>query len=499
MMSNKYLISVCIALLLLFAQHIQIFSQDQVLEVPVEEPFFFKNKRDVISLINDTNNEFVILLRDKYKLQGVLSDDSFQIKRISDFNFTIKSYYTFLNHIEGNGTRYLLFTNRRRNNFLIKTIDFRSGTTSEKILDIKLTDERLLETVTYKGRIYLFTIRKVSSLMKVYIIDNQMNTTCKELDFSHFKFSSNLFSCLYDEFLSESHHQLQMILKIQKIKSDFPYPIDIVSQPNKMYQFDKFVYITLDNNLENTVVISINLDNLSSDVKSYIHSNIHSLESRNVSSNSFLSNSNKLFQVIANKQDLNLSIVDIHTDSTIQSTNVFNSSPFINQSPDFKFNNGIYYFYSQDVEEESISKFLKTTSNGTIGISIYNFNNNMYLTLGGTKEKFAPFPFYFILIDRIQFGKTTISNIPHEYQKRNFLLGIFHYRKSCYFNSIINEKDLLPIEGEMDSNTFDKIRKFNMESDYKILNIYISKFGDSYLYAYSPRRSNKFILRKFDE
>jgi hypothetical protein len=498
MKKREHLISVYATLLLLFTGSFHTYSQEPVLEIPVEKTLLFRNKQEAISLAKQTNDEFVVFLRKKKKLMGISSDTSFNILKRADFDFYIKGYPTYLNYLESGDSIYLLFSNRKKSKFLLKSVDFQDNNTYDKILNLQLTDERLLETVTYKNKIYLFTIKKVSSILKVYVIENKNLFESHVFNFSHFKFSNNVFSCLYDEFLSESHQSLQMELKIQKIKTDIPYPLDFVTESNKLYQQNHQVYITIDNNLENTVLISIDLESLKAEVKSYMHGNLNLLESKNVTSNSFLYKK-KLFQVIADKKNLNLSIYNLPIDSLICLIPIYMNLTSDYDISSFSSTKGSYYFYSTITENVKEKKSLRKISNGNSGLIVYSKNNDLHLKIGGAKERI-------MIRDDELIKNTNLFNVPIDYKKT--LLGLFGqnnynpiyiFRKSYYFSTVINEKNYQLADGATDSDIFNKIRKFNLEQKEKAADAYIFKFKDDYLYGYYQHKSNKFILRQFED
>lgn len=430
-------------------------------------------------------------------MKGFIFDSSFSIRKNIDCDFYIKGFSTFLNHTESNDSMCLLFTNRNKSRFLLKNINFQTNHTYDKLLNLQITNERLLETVTYQNKIYLFTIKKVSSIMKVYVLDNNSVIDSHEFNFSHFKFSNNVFSCLYDEFLSESHQSMQMILKIQKIKTDIPYPIDFVTETNKLYQQHNNVYITIDNNIENTILITIDLENFKARVNTYLHDNLNILESDNVSSNSFLYEK-KLFQIIVNKNDLRLLIRDIQKDSLIQAFPIYQNQTTDYEISRFKSTKGSSYFYSTINENVKVKKSLRKIANGNSGLVVYPENNLLYLKIGGAKEK--------IMIGDFRENKnTTLFNVLVDYKKgilgflgQNEFNPIYIARNSYYFSTMFSLESEEFKNGKAESDKFDKIREYNLGIEKMQTNSYIFNYNDYFLYGYYQRKSNKFILRKFE-
>jgi hypothetical protein len=482
--------------------HTNSFSQELVMSKNIPCPFSSKKIDAAFSIFDTLGHEFAFFLQKKGQLKAFLCDSSLEVKDSFAYKHENTSCNIYLNGFCSDKTYYLLFSNEYRKNFYVESVSLNTGAHSSSPLELKLREERYLETICYNGKLYLITIKKVSSFIKIYTIDKNRITDIHVLDLSGYEFSANLFSNLYDEFLTESRSEMRLMLDIRKIESNLPYPIEMVSGYNKIYRQNDNIVITLDNNIENTILIRINLDEFSFSVKSYMHGNISSFVSALVSSNSFLYG-DILFQTIVDKNELYLSARNLKSDSIVCSfkmnrnnTSVCSNSPLWKTYGDGTNNNnsllwktfgGDFFNLSSKKEIKKTVLFLRYVSMGNAGVSVFRQGDNLAVTLGGGKMKFSMDVLMMPLdvCESYMTGRWPVQ--------RNYFIKQSNY----YFTTLLDMANFTHVDGVVQPDINDLIWQENANLNFSPSVPLIAKFDEYYLYGYYLKKAKKYVLKEY--
>ncbi|MDQ6471214.1 hypothetical protein RB619_11220 [Flavobacterium sp. LHD-80] len=308
---------------------------------------------------------------------------------------------------------------------------------------------------------YMLAESKSQSKLILYIFKNGLVEE-KELDFSKFTFENN----------NATNLNFRQILKENQIEKMEPNEYNSIYKANsklKVYPLKDRIILTLDNNIKNTQLFDIDLNTLE-----IIEKNFPQPFSKKTSkaSNSFF-HDNKLFQINTNEEEFVFQIKDYNSDQVIKhfdfskhDTIPFKNSPFQIQKNNRK-----------PTALKNTASFLKQLSNGTVGLSVFKNQQNIFITIGGVTEKtivdYSP--------EDIFFGNNTKS----------------FYSTCVFFESILDKNFGLtasqqePLATDKIYYFIDKNRKIGMQS--------ILKFKDYFVLGYYDLKTKQYILRKFTD
>jgi len=490
--------------LTLIVLSIRIFSQDILLEKDITLKSVFKDKRESLPIVNNDKQEILLFLLDNAEIKGLRFNMNYELTDDFTTEKPINKYKVLLGHSANNEEYHLFFTNKKKNEFFVKSISITNKKSIGKQIPLKFKDERFLETISYNNKFYLLSIFKRSSKIKIYVFEGNNIASTEVLDFSEYKFSNTGYSKLFDVLLSENNSPFQLNLKIHKIDNSNPNPLDLTTKENKMYYYNNKIYLALDNNLENTKLITISLKDYSSKVDFFNQMNIDYGDSYRIKSNSYLFLDN-LYQVKGCKNELCFRIIDMESDSTIKEYRVkeneeisFRNTPLMQEGGTTIFTQG------SEKELSKTKQVLRKISASDIGITARLSDNNVELTIGGFKE-----------VQRSSDGGgmmmtspgTTIST-PHgtirtaptyHYNPTMYGYSTYTNTRAVYFKSLLDKTEFNHISGEVSNNAYDKIKDYEEDNDEGMSSETIFKVGNYYVFGYYKKWDKKYYLVKFKE
>jgi len=362
------------------------------------------------------------------------------------------------------------------------------------MISIELKKEKWLEAVSYQNQFYLLTMPKDASIIKLTQFSDPQAPATHEFHFSSFPFHDPYHNTLYGT-LNESVSTFGSAPRVQKIDIDNPNPLDLTSSWKKLYCFNDKIYISLDNNVATTSLISFDLKDMTSEVSYFDKAKIPFGELYNVGSNSFLTK-DKLFQIKASKRAISLQITDLASGIVLQEMQTeekgdieFKNTPLIQE--------GGTSMIMQGAEQElsKTKQILRKISNSDIGLSVYSGGEQLELTLGGFKE-----------VERTQNlgGMMPGMGIPlgggFFFDPTMLAYASYTNTRAVYFKTLLDSKELSHIPGEIlrSSNIFDYIRTFDENQDFNVIIKTIFKVDDYFVLGYYHDDDNQYILRKFE-
>lgn len=343
-------------------------------------------------------------------------------------------------------------------------------------------NEIFLQSISYKNTFFLITIIKYSSVINVYKINK-------------FKIEKNIIDLSDKQFLGKKkvlklyYAMLKdMIINLEKIEGHSPNAIEKVSEVSKLYLTNDGILISLDKSKSYTQIIYINLNDCKATIKNL--KKPYLFDQQNLKTNSFILKNN-IYHFSSNSKEMVFSIKNINTNGiykeyriTKDDTINFKNSPIIQEG-------GMYDNYR---ELDETKKFLRKISQGQIGISIHQQDDNYQITLGGfkiIKGGGMPMP---------GFGGIPIANVGAATVFINpTMLAYNSYAgsRSTYFNCLF-DKDFNHSNAEIKENIFDKISKFNDKYEQVINAETIFRYKDFLIMGTATKQPNvEYRLLKF--
>lgn len=472
-----------------FSQEI-LFEEDIDLKTKVEVSFrkiipdIGSSNLETYPVVNSIDNELALFIMDKNQISGLLFNDNFEIIQRHTAPNPESKFKTLLGG-NYNGRKFnLIFANSGKNQFQSVTMDLTSNQNINKLNGFKLKKENYLESFSANDKFYLLTVKVLSSIIKLYIFDDNLEYQVKEFDLSRYRITSKDF---------QAH--LPGVRTI-KIANYVPVPLDLSSKPIKYYHTNNKLYISFDHSILSTKLIVLDLNNMSSSVKYYAQGIIDCTEDNFIKSNSYIHH-NVIFQVKGCKNELYFSVYNLDTDTLIRDYRVtkdeeieFKNSPLIQEG-------GTTIFAPDQRELNTTKQILRKIASSNIGISVYKMPEYTEVTLGAFTEvqsnNFSPGLGGSFTSITTPYGPTQIYN-PTMYGYSSY-----SSTKSVYFKSLFSNDLYDHLKRQLNKNAFDKIMDFSEDLDTSIKSKTIFKYEDFYILGYFDKSENKYYLRKFTD
>ncbi len=479
-------------------------SQELLFEREVKlKSFFNEDKKESFPVVNYDNKSIVMFLLDKEEIKSFLFDMNYIL--IDSFTTTRpkRKYDILLGHTYENNNYNLIFTNDNKTKFFIKTINIGDKRFKYKELDIKIKKETFLESLSYNNNLYIITIKNSSSILNIYEFKGREISRIEKIDLSNHNFTKASRSLYYALFNSTSARKENIILS--KIDNKNPNPIDLSSFENKIYCYNNKIHITLDLYPNFTKLISIGLTNFEANLIDFKFPKVDCDYDLGINSNSYLLG-DKIYQINGCKNELYFSISDIYSNKKLKEWNVkknevinFKNTPLIQLGNAFNKNKK----YRELNETEQI---LRKMGGSNIGVSAYEKNDNLEITIGGykkmnTKGFLAAIGSAGIVMSAGAAGVLVplgSNNRNYYYNTTMYTYESYSYARSVYFKSLLN-KNLENITGSINENVFDKIKKYDKEHKKELSTETLFKVYDYYVLGYYDKKEAKYFLLKFED
>ena len=430
------------------------FSQELVKELDLK----LESKRDYFQVVNETDKEVVLFLNDKEKVSAIRFNEQFNIK---DSLATIrpeKKYKEIVGYSQKERNYFLYWASEDRKEINVQSFNFIKKQTRSTPINLALKKEQIVKELTIGNFFYLITILKNTSILKLYISDNNGNLDEKTIDLSHFEFK-NIFNRpenLYRVMTDESSEPF-----FQSISNDSPPSLALSARKYKIYTYnpDEIIF-TIDNTSKATQILRINLHDFTANLKHVLQPNTVKNEYGAIDfrSNSFLID-NKILQIKTN------SFVFFFTVSDFDGNKIKEFKVFHDKEIDFK--NSDFFEENSSIEKKktilNTEKFLRKIHNFP-GISCYNLNGTYYTVIGSSVDK--SYQIQSVMgTAPVGIGMGNGGLIPVSYGTCRTMENFISYRGKfiVYTNSLFDSK-FNHIDEKLETSAFEKARIFLEEN-----------------------------------
>ncbi|WP_196888191.1 hypothetical protein [Aureivirga sp. CE67] len=277
------------------------------------------------------------------------------------------------------GEMFFYFSNNSRSGFTIRSMEMNTGNSKEIKISLEFEKQNFVDFIVKGESVYLVFIEKKSSILNFYKFEGTENTGKHVVDLSKYKFKESKYSNkLYDILKND---------KIAQISSNNITLIEEAAKKNKTYVNQDSYFIVMDASEKNTKCIEIDLNDFSFELKMFFKKGKDYKSSKKYKSNSFINN-NLLFQIICSRKEMYISIFDVSTKELLKQFHVGE-----NQDIDFNVTDFEQIKYLKKEKKKTWSetdKFLKKMKSGAVAISVFEYQENYYIEIGGipnTKSK----------------------------------------------------------------------------------------------------------------
>lgn len=469
------------------------FSQEMVSTIP----FKVKSNSDIFEIVNDSTKETILFIKNQRKVNAFRLNEKMQpIDTLSAENLDEKHFEIFGLHLEGSNPK-LFWSDFYKNEIKTQLYDLKNHTVSNFAYSLDLKNEKFLQSFSENKKFYFITLVNNSNLLKLYVFNQD------KLETINIDFSSSLFfdvdgnqislSAIFEHnfFRTPEPFVLFPVKKydIEKISTQSPSPLLQCGKKIKCYSNENEINITLDINLSNTQLITINLKRYTSNIKNFKKSfgAISDDEKRN--SNSFLFEK-KLFQLTLSSSKMILTITDIEN-GIIKQYNAFSYEPI-----GFKNSDIIRMNFNKKIIEKT-SHFLKKINDRNCAVSCYRINGGTKVTIGSADEDSHAGSSGGMSPSGIPlaggYSPLNISSFTYIYDKYTSYANRAAFYIDCFF-----DKEMNPVKEKLNPLAFDKIKDFS-KGYYELPNASIYKLDDAYYLGFYHTKKKEYQLRKFKD
>ncbi|MFB9077911.1 hypothetical protein ACFFLS_04495 [Flavobacterium procerum] len=420
-------------------------------------------KGQVLSIKDAKSDDIYVFASDNKDLSILKYNQSLFLK--SQFNDSIKTAVNrvLLGYSLGEDKNPILywFSSTFRNVQLVK-YNLTNQTSKSLYFNFPENLEYVITTFQKDNVFYVLGKENKEQHLLLYKFENG-NCEIKMLNFTSFLFqnaSGRSFTFTY------------MLRNSVKKMEEYTFnPIDNAATFNKIYIAGDRIILTFDYNLKKTQVFDINIETLQIKEKFF---NQPVSKNPAQTANSFY-NSNKLYQVAANKDELSLDVKDFDSGNSLKSFSFskndsipFKTSPFLLQTS-----------YSKPQQLKTTAKFLKNLSGLNAGISVLKNKEISYITVGGLGE-YADYNFY-----------NSPTGFDDFYEPTPYILS-----KVVYFDSALNENLDFIKDKHIEPTAIDNLFYF-LSLNKNIIWYDALKLDDYQVLCYYDPTLKQLVMRKF--
>ena len=454
---------------------LSMYAQDEWIYINTDHGGEYNNLKEAIPVVDKLTGKFAFFLKERKGVTAYYFDENQEL--VSEFRApeSLKKTPIFIgNSIDNN--RYTLFF-RNQIGRRISSIQFNFDLNEYQIkeeLNIALKKELTIDYFNDDDILYLLSIIKGSSILKLYSFNVDSEVLVQTIDLSNESFS-DFRSSFYNLFLGPYGAE-----KSSKIILGEPTSLEIASAENKAYFKDGIITLTTDFSDKYTYLVNIDVKNGTHSIEEYENKNIKRQELR-AKSNSFIFD-NYFFNVYSTTKRLVLDIYDRKTRDLVKELKIgeqypisFINTPIILEGGDFK----------KYRELERNKQFLRKVTKSNLGVAVYKQNKNYVLTIGSSEEIITQGQFAIMggVLGGFVGGVLMASFNMYSKTKSTRVIGVF-------------DSDYNHINGEVPLNGFDRINEYT-KSFKRIQLESIFKYGDNYIWGCFYKSTGAYRFLKF--
>ncbi|MFC4633618.1 hypothetical protein ACFO3O_06845 [Dokdonia ponticola] len=437
-----------------------------------------KKPTQLFSAVFPENDTFLIFIEDSKQL-SVYEFDKNGDEKAQGFSFPnfAKKYPNIGGYTQQNDIYTLFLSTTNKKKWAIVTLDFayKSFSLEEVKLDIK--GDRVLESLTYNGKHYLFTVQRDSSTFEVYAMNPEGGVTTQIFPFEDVEFGegrrtiSNVDRLLHGSFTRDA----------TIIDSDSPISLESSKSRAKFYQDEALITFTIDASKNTTFYLQFDLENNTSSSQTISKASFDK-DVISAKSNSFIFE-DKLFIFKVSSDEMDFSIFNVDSMENLASFSARKGTPIPFKNTPIIQEGGQLDSYR---ELEKTSKFLRKVANSNPAIAVFKERDQYIITLGGTEEITNGGGGMFIVGGGL--AGAVVSGLVTGIANATFYqYNAYTYTKSARFQMVLDSNLQFVPDAEVPLNVFDEIGEFTEETSPKVLQT-VFKLNESYVWgALNPK------------
>ncbi len=494
--SNKYLFNSIFMkkqlLFILFAVN-TCFGQNPFLEINLNDFEFNISIKDAYLFKDEQTNSYYAILEEFKETHGIKFDDDKTLKKQIVSDGLKRKYKEIIGHIIQDDKILLIQKNSKGNKFAYIKYDFTTGQTIEAEYEFKDRSDRFVESFVTPDHCIIYTINVSDDTLKKWEYKIDGTYTVKNVNIDSQFVQNGIEEKKLADYIVQAEGFSNNI-ELVKINNKIPNNIEIAANPNKMFKHEDGFIWTLDEDLNHTIVINFNYPDFEPTLSLVTKSELEN--TWKAKSNSFIFE-DKIAQVISNNKEL---IVDI---KSLNNPNNTLKSYRVNRDDKINFKNteilqeGSMYSFGNTRKMEKTSKLLRKMSSEDNGISVNKNQDKYHFTIGGKRKQASGSPmmmtggFGGAPIGGMS-GAITVSFNPTFYAY-DMYSNTGSTRIECLFDENFNH-----VEGEIDTNVFDKVDDYKEANDKIIKVESITYLNNKVIFGYLNTKADKYVFKSFE-
>jgi hypothetical protein len=337
-------------------------------------PLSLKKDKDVFQIVDKETHNTTFFVSDNKNVKAILLDQNMHIKdSITTVSPKSSNYNNMIGYNKSNGNISLFWASEDFKNIYAQSFNFTSKNIEGVAQQLPLINEKVLGNFSENNKLYLLTIVEKTSMLRLYVFDENFIIKAYAIDLKEQKFYNENFklSLLYDNVLSSEFGNAQIV------NLEVPSRLSGAANRRKIYSNKKEITITLDHNINFTQLISIDLETLKTEVNLITMPFIEDSDPQNTKTNSFLFE-DMIYQIKLTKKKMKIDLKDLN--------GTLIKEYMINDSIDLGLKNAKILKTGDDFGRDKIIEkplqFLSEIYNKNLSINCVKYGNDCFLTFG---------------------------------------------------------------------------------------------------------------------
>jgi hypothetical protein len=451
--------------------------------------------REAFPVQNEADSSLSLFLIDRNSVQGLLFNKSMEL---SDTLHAEKpgsgpAMHRILGASQGDGVYTLYLTSRDHRDLSTLTFDYARRDVQRHTLSLPLEKERFIGAIGYRGKLYMFTTVKGSSKLNLYGI-----TPAGQYEVHSYDFTGSAFTPTKGRDRLDDVFRAQSETVLTAIDHEVPNDIELTSQVNKLYTQDHQLIITLDNELYQTWVITIDLNTYQEVLKYYDQGKIHCGAAINASSASYI-HSGVLYQMKGCPGEMVVRLTSLAKGEILQEYRIqdteekiaFMNTPFVQVKTLGK--------NEKEKELNTSRQFLRKLSKGKGGLSAYTTAAGVELAIGSYQAESKGSGTFMSLPT----GGGSIMTpggavtLPVSYYPTYSGFVSSKASRSVYFKTLLHPIDYTHKAGDLQKTGFEEMADFSRTLGDKSVAETVFKKGNYYVLGYYLKSKDQYVMRRF--
>lgn len=450
----------------------------------------FKKAEDVQSyaLVNPDNFETTTYFKTKNDLSIYQFSSGFLLKDSLVIEGLPRTLTTILGGtIANESSNRLYFTDENLKSIYTYSFDLKAKKADSLARFEMPLNEYITQIFEHKNAMYVFTISKDESWVRVYAFKNKTQPIVQTYSLDGFQIVGQDGANLSFKEVIRKSNSFEFPYSIEYIKPDFQSQLMQVAARRKMYVENEKIYLSFDYNPEKTSWVVLDLEAHSIRFQQTDLPKISLEDKAGFQFNSFL-HERMVYSLKKNMDTLKVNVVDFETNEIVKT---FDGTK---EKIDFS-NTELFYNPGRNKEfkqYKSAKPFFKKTKNSYWGIGVFTEKDGYAVTIGAIKEN----PNNAFLVGDIFLNTLVIaagSDVGYEPILMN--LSETEFQSSFFETKLTFE--LRHQLGTLEPNAEHKINFFLSENP-KVKNPFVFKRLSYYVLSYYDAKKDKIYFRKFD-